>query len=337
MQVFVYEHFTGGGACKLPIGMTASSLLTEAVAMICAVTADFAALTGVRVVTTRDNHLPPFHPQPCDVVEVENASAALDAFSDLSKQSDWTLLIAPETHGILLGLAQRVESIGGQLLSPRSNCIEVAASKQATADVLKHAKVPVADGTMLAANCLSSRFRFPVVIKPDDGCGSQGVRLIQDSADLHKIDAASPQRIEEYILGLPASVSVLCGPAGNHAVPACEQRLSTDGQFRYLGGRLPLPGELDQRARRLALCATAVLPATIGYLGVDLVLGNADDGSGDRIIEINPRLTTSYVGLRIASRTNLATAMLAVAEGRSPDLCFCDEPLEFTAAGEILT
>ena len=34
--------------------------------------------------------------------------------------------------------------------------------------------------------------------------------------------------------------------------------------------------------------------------------------SGDRVIEINPRLTTSYVGLRALARFNLAEALLAV-------------------------
>src|SRR5205814_3910149 len=124
------------------------------------------------------------------------------------------------------------------------------------------------------------------------------------------------------------------GPMGNHALPACEQRLSTDDRFTYFGGRLPLEENLDARARRLALAAAAALPNPGGYIGVDLVLGDAADGSGDRVIEINPRLTTSYVGLRALSRTNLAAAMLAVASGQSPNLGFDSESVEFTAAGE---
>jgi predicted ATP-grasp superfamily ATP-dependent carboligase len=48
---------------------------------------------------------------------------------------------------------------------------------------------------------------------------------------------------------------------------------------------------------------------------VDVVLGDDADGSRDFAIEINPRLTTSYVGLRAAAQTNLASAMLKVAQG----------------------
>ncbi len=73
----------------------------------------------------------------------------------------------------------------------------------------------------------------------------------------------------------------------------------------------------------------------MGYLGVDLILGDHDDGSRDFVIEINPRLTTSYVGLRAASRSNLAQAMLDVAGGRLPTLSFHNEPIEFDADGTV--
>jgi predicted ATP-grasp superfamily ATP-dependent carboligase len=134
---------------------------------------------------------------------------------------------------------------------------------------------------------------------------------------------------------MAVSVAALCGPQGCFALPACAQRLSADGCFGYLGGHLPLPKELNERARRLALAAVAALPAARGYLGVDMVLGRAVDGCEDYVIEINPRLTTSYIGLRAASRTNLAAAMFDVCRGRQPDLCFAGSPVEFDADGRV--
>jgi len=174
------------------------------------------------------------------------------------------------------------------------------------------------------------------VIKPLDGCGSQGVRFLRNALEFGQLATSSVKlRIEPFVPGLPVSVSVLCGPAGNVPLPTCEQHLSTDGSFAYLGGRLPIAPELDDRARRLALQAISALPPTVGYLGLDLVLGDSSDGSGDSIIEINPRLTTSYVGLRALSQTNLAAALLAVVQGLAPNLSFAQTPLEFTAAGAI--
>ncbi len=104
----------------------------------------------------------------------------------------------------------------------------------------------------------------------------------------------------------------------------CKQRISDDGRLRYLGGELPLAAGLAERARSLAERALAAMPAAVGYVGVDLVLGREPDGSEDVVIEINPRLTTSYVGLRAAARINLAEAMWRLAQGEMQSVEFAD-------------
>ena len=46
-----------------------------------------------------------------------------------------------------------------------------------------------------------------------------------------------------------------------------------------------------------------------------MILGDRDDGSADRVLEINPRLTTSFVGLARAGSASLLGALLATAAG----------------------
>lgn len=51
-----------------------------------------------------------------------------------------------------------------------------------------------------------------------------------------------------------------------------------------------------------------------------MILGRREDGGDDRVLEVNPRLTTSFVGLRRWTDRNLLMALLAVADGdRPPD------------------
>ncbi|MBX9787278.1 MAG: ATP-grasp domain-containing protein [Pirellulales bacterium] len=119
--------------------------------------------------------------------------------------------------------------------------------------------------------------------------------------------------------------------AATYALPPCQQHLSSDGRFAYLGGSTPIEPALAARAERLARQAVAVLPGLWGYVGVDLVLGERPDGGDDVVIEINPRLTTSYLGLRKLAHDNLATALLDVAAGRSPRLRFGSRSVCFTA------
>ena len=318
MRVFVYEFVTGGGWQSSFGDLPPASLWAEGKAMAQAVCDDFAR-AGVEPVALR---------------EVRRGSER-DAFCELAAVADWTLVIAPEVEGILLDRCQGVLQCGGRLLSPGPAIVALASSKQDTAEHLVQHHVPVPPGRLLHGEAAIPGALLPAVLKPNDGCGSQGVRRIDGPADFRGLSIDKPHRLEQYVPGVPASVAVLCGPDLVVPLPACEQRLADDGRFTYLGGRTPLPRRHDDRARRLALAAATALPAPLGYLGVDLVLGDDPHGADDYVIEINPRLTTSYVGLRVACRGNLAAAMLAVAEGRQPSLSWHERPVEFSANGQV--
>src|SRR5205823_2257857 len=121
---------------------------------------------------------------------------------------------------------------------------------------------------------------------------------------------------QPYVEGMPASVVFFVGPQEAIALPPASQKLSVDGRFRYRGGRLPLGAYLANRAVLLARQAIEAVSGLQGYVGVDLVLGSEAVGSRDWLIEINPRPTTSYVGLRALARLNLAQALVSVVEGK---------------------
>ncbi|MGC4003625.1 MAG: ATP-grasp domain-containing protein [Pirellulales bacterium] len=102
---------------------------------------------------------------------------------------------------------------------------------------------------------------------------------------------------------------------------------------------MPLPADFARRAQTLAGRALDALPAACGYVGLDLILGETVGGSDDYVIEINPRPTVSYVGLRKACRNSLARAMLNIAEGGVPeavaDIHDPSDRVEFTTHGGV--
>ncbi len=303
------------------------SLLREGAAMLRAVVEDFARLPGCEVATTWDARLegPPARGA---VHAVRSATEERRLFAALAASADGVLVIAPESDGALLDRVRQVEAAGGRLLSPGAALVAVAGDKHETGRRLQAAGVPTPFAVTLAADDpLPDDFPYPAVLKPRDGCGSQGVYWIDrcgDGApnwpDGDTRGASDPHcsgwRLEQFCAGMAASVAVVCGPAGSVTLPAGRQHLSDDGRFRYLGGSLPLPPPLCARAAALAGRALDALPAAVGYVGVDLVLGAADDGSQDVVIEVNPRLTTSYLGLRAALEFNLARLMLQTAHSR---------------------
>jgi predicted ATP-grasp superfamily ATP-dependent carboligase len=218
------------------------------------------------------------------------------------------------------------------LLSPVPPFIELASDKQSTAEQLNRAGVRVPKGLVLmpGERCPMG-FEYPAVLKPIDGCGSLGLSLAHENMSVPR--DAGAYRLETLAEGLPVSVAVLCGPAQALPLEPCRQYL--EDNFSYGGGCLPLRTEHRQRAQSLALAAVKALPSTTGYVGVDLVLADAVDGSQDTVIEVNPRFTTSYVGLRAATEANLAEWCLAVSNGDRTESPSFDHAVQWDSAGNV--
>ena len=335
MHFFLYEWAIGGGLVE-ESGRLPRSLLTEGAAMLTALAADLLAIDGSRVSVLRDMRWDDLALPGCEIVEVHSKSHHDDELARLAKLADHTIVVAPETDNVLLLANQLVRQAGGRLLAASDGFVVVASDKQRTADLLAAGGVPVPEARLLDADeeRLPKDFPYPAVLKPVLGAGSQHTLLVAHAED-QPPPYSWPRRLERFCPGIAASVAFLCGPNGNCALPACRQHLSSDGRFTYKGGSRILEPPLVQRATTLADRALAALPSAVGYVGVDLVLGKAGDGSEDVVIEVNPRLTTSYVGLRTIAESNLAAAMLEVATGRSTTLRFSDSAVEFLADGTV--
>jgi tyramine---L-glutamate ligase len=334
MRIFLYEWATGGGLVEEP-GQLPTSLVREGAAMIGALAADLVRVDGCRVAALRDPRVLQLVLPSCEIVDVLSRSSQREEFERLCAEADGTIIVAPEFDGILRKAAQAAVAAGGRLSSPSPEFVRIAGDKHRTCEMLAAAGVPVPTGIMLQGDePLPADFTYPAVLKPFDGAGSQDTYLVNGPHDAPPA-YAWPRRLEQYMPGLAASAAALCGPAGRMSLAPCKQRISDDSRLRYLGGELPLAAGLAERATKLAERALDALPPAAGYVGVDLVLGREPDGRADYVIEINPRFTTSYVGLRAAADTNLAYAMLQIAAGQLRPISFLDRPIEFDPAGNV--
>lgn len=354
MRIALYEHTTGGGRYShaadpdsaphalasaepaIPTGFE-----VEGLAMVLALAEDFtragAAVELLWDVAAESNIGPP-------AATLRTVASLADRDRQLAQAAataDWTVLIAPELDGALAEVCRAVDAAGARRLGPSVEFVAVATDKHRTAVALAARGIPAPEGRLLErGERLPRDFSYPAVWKPCDGAGSHEVRLVPRAGALLEwnppLRPDARRRLERFCPGLPASVAVLCGPGQYVPLTPCRQLLASDGTFAYQGGAWPLAGDLVERAQHLAVEAVAAIPGALGYVGVDLVLGADAQGSEDVVIEINPRLTTSYVGLREAYETNLAQAMLAIAAGQEISLHLRDvDELEFTAAGTV--
>ena len=143
-------------------------------------------------------------------------------------------------------------------------------------------------------------------------------------------------RLEQFVAGMACSVSFFCRANEQPiACPPMQQILSRDGNLQYLGGQRIMDSQLTARATRLGHDAIRAMPNSDGYMGVDIILGEDESGDQDFVIELNPRLTTSYIGLRRIANSNLAQAMIDIALGREPTVCFSDRFVAFDGDGTV--
>jgi tyramine---L-glutamate ligase len=328
VKIFLYEYLTGGGTFDGRLGGTPSGSLLAA---------DFVALPDTRVDLLRDARLHDWRLSGVSVRTVRDVAEERDSFCELAAAVDAVMVIAPESEGILYERCCWAEALGVRLISPSSDFIGIAADKQRTAGALQAAGVPVPQGCAVDRDAeLPLGFDYPAVLKPRFGAGSVDMGYLAAAADARRYGrTASVMRLERFHPGLPASVSLLCGARHRLTLPACRQSISQDGTFRYLGGVLPLDAALCPRAQTLALRVLDALPPATGWIGVDLVLGAEPGGCDDVVLEVNPRVTTSYVGLRRLCCGNLAAAMLAIARDEMIDLEWRQTAVTFTAEGRV--
>jgi predicted ATP-grasp superfamily ATP-dependent carboligase len=308
MLIFVYE-FTCATAYRSFTKHDA--LRTEGWAMLNAVMDDFSLIPGVEVaaILSRDMGTSNRRFHAVDPGEEEFA------FREFAKNADFTLVIAPECDDILARRCQWVTEVGGRFLGSSLSSIRLAADKCALAHHLKRHGVPTPDCELLTSEIP----RFPAVLKPRCGAGSLDTFLLREEEDWVRFRGESQGKdmiIQQFVSGNAASVAFLVGPQQRLALPAASQVISDDGRIHYLGGHVPLCDDLMTRAQCLADRAVKCVPGMNGYVGVDLVLGSNPDGGEDWVIEINPRLTTSYIGLRALAEFNLAQTLLNLALGR---------------------
>ncbi len=313
-----------------------------------ALATDFSALQGVRVLMTLDERFPD-EPGPWTTIRVFPGQET-QVLATWAAAADHTLVVAPETGGILRARAEILERAGGHSLGPSMEAIEQTSRKDLLGEHWQKQGVETPPMIPWPADRQSGQYlsgfdrNAPMVLKPSDGAGSLETFFVES---LDQIPEAARgilnALLQPFVPGVPMSASFLCGADGTaKLVGVGRQRvLCRGGRFEYRGGIVPAPEHLGGCPAEV-LRAVAVVPGLRGWVGVDYIL---EDSTGRPVLlEINPRVTTSYVGLRRLLPTGiLAKAWLDLFDPARPvaplDLAEHvdrSHPLAFDADGSIV-
>lgn len=302
MKIFVCEFITGGGLYREPLPV---SLAHEGLLMRDALLRDLAELADVEVLVTYDKRVPP----PCadQALTVNAGDDIWQMWEDCIRLADAVWPIAPETGGILLRLTALVESHGRTLLGSASRAVALAGSKYATCRALQLAGIAAVPTYRLSAWPQQQGQRW--VAKPDDGAGCNNTACFDSRQALQQWmrGREATHVIQPFQPGAAASLCMLCKD-GQAWLLSCnlQQVVLASGNFRYQGSLLNGAAAHWQRCLALAQNVAQTIPELKAYVGVDIMLGDDDI----HVLEINPRLTTSYAGLSAATDCNPARLVM---------------------------
>jgi len=345
VRILVYEFASGGGLAGRDVP---ASLVREGSAMRTALVADLLAIGTHEIVTTADARCAVDLPHGVGIVTLPPGERERSARLDVAIAAvDAVWVIAPETAGCLEQLAIQVEHHGRTLLGPGAAAIAAAANKAQLARRLAEVGIRHPQTRRVAsssrAEAAANEIGYPVVVKPICGAGSGGVCVAHDALDLRRaVDAARDAGgrdevlVQEYVHGAAASVSLLAN--GRDVVPLAVNAQTVNAQpnaspraFEYLGGETPFEHPLAAAAVTAALGTCRAVAGLRGFVGVDVVLTE----TGAVVIELNPRLTTAYLGVRAAIDENVAALALAACAGDLPAQPRPRRQVRFTADGVV--
>jgi tyramine---L-glutamate ligase len=336
LKILLYEHVSSGGYADETIP---TRLLSEGFAMLRGLAEDFKA-AGHQTTVLLDARIAAFHPPIAadEVVQIGDLGVVDQSMEKIANTIDAAFVVAPEFNHILTSIVECLETTGAFSLNCESQGIGEAADKPAFAKRagklgLSFPKTEILSATMSAKEA-AQQFRgnltFPLVAKPVGGAGCSGLSLIRNEGQLgealakvNRETASSQVIVQELVSGVPASVSLIS--TGEEAQPI-SLNLQTvtmaapNEDSIYVGGAVPLDHPVKKEALAAAKRLVESFGTLRGYVGVDMVL--AKDKA--YIIEVNPRLTTSYVGLRKIADFNVADAIAqAVLKGIFPKKSTC--------------
>jgi tyramine---L-glutamate ligase len=310
-RLFLAEFATSGA---LPGIDLPDSIHREGLAMLLTLAEDASRLGSIRPVVAlrsaellaRGEMLP---------VGVEwKAVESVEQWPAIAATCDSALIIAPEDDGLLQASLSQLARVPDLRLIASSDAFQRTADcKWMTAQCLRAREVPHPQ-TWLFDEAPDPRTVGPLVAKPRGRCGSTGVVRCETRRELDTYATRfdpSDSIVQSWQVGVPASLVAIVGRAGRCFLPAMSQNLDPD-TFTYRGGFGPLPPDVQQRGEQLANRTLDAMPeGAMGWIGIDMILGPPRDV----VIEVNARITSSYVGLRRVVHQNLVEQLMRSARG----------------------
>lgn len=326
MKILVFEYITGGGFNKQELPDT--TLVDEGRLMLNALLDNLTGLNNLEVTAMLDWRLNDSVSEAfINTVIIRPEHDITEEFARLVEQCDLVWPIAPEFDDILQTLCQTVESLGKVLLTSPAIAVAVAGDKFKTYERLNQHHIAAVPTQMFEEAYSPGEW----MVKPVDGVGCADSYVISNRQDFEQMVTRKGRYIiQPHLQGAKTSLSCLFKQGRGGLVCANLQRFEFIDQQYHLAeivvNHHPDLGLYQQLIDKIA----QALPELWGYVGIDLI----ETAEQTWVLEINPRLTTSFVGIYDAVGINIAEAVLQLLHGEPILNPVCNRPITVQAKQE---
>ncbi len=315
MKVLVFEYIMGGGLAKQTL---TDSLLNEGVLMLTTLINELAINPALQLTVLLDWRCKSIDlPECAEKVIIHNNQPFMDVLSALIDDHDMVWPIAPEHSDVLYNVSLLVESKARRLLNSSSKAVALCGDKLQMWRLLK--KKGIKTVNTLGLDRYRQEFNYPLVIKPKDGVGCINTYLVSNVKEFSRINELvvdqSDYIVQPYIIGQPMSLSCLFHNGRAYLLCCNHQDISTEqGQFELIACEVNANSSNQQSYQRLIDQLAVDITGLWGYVGIDIIQSE----SGQLfVVEINPRLTTSYAGINSALGINVANIVLGLLDNKT--------------------
>ena len=339
MKILVFEYITGGGFNKQELP---DSLATEGRLMLQALLDNLRSCAANRneiaVTVMLDSRVNgSINTTGFDTEIIKPEQNSHEEFTRLVQLCDAIWPIAPEFDGILQTLCQMVESLGKKLLTSPADAVEVTGNKFKTWQHLKQHHIATVPTQMFTGEMWDDQYLAQELTglshackagkwlaKPVDGAGCADSYILADRNDFEQMHSRKGQYIiQPHVQGKKTSLSCLFKEGVGWLLCVNLQ------QFDIINQQYQLSKIIVNHDSNLSVYQVLVeniaraLPELWGYVGIDLI----ETQEQVLVLEINPRLTTSFVGIDGALGINVAENVLQLLRGKPTLKVVCNQPI----------
>ena len=309
--IFVCEFITGGGLndSDLPPDMAVQGELMRDALLLDLSLLDYQVHTAVDARLTS-----PTHCESCHVVNAQDNPWQVWAYE--MQQADAVWIIAPETEGYLQRMTTIASKYHKTIIGSGLAAVKVFSSKHSTYQLLQQSTITTIP-TYLFDSWSSSEWSKHQsklwLAKPNDGAGCEETVCFADAKDLRcwiiQNNKQASHIIQPFIPGTSASITCVVHQ-GKARLLSCNEQLVAmdDNVLRHEGCIVNGMRKHWEGFEALANKVALLLPDIAGYIGIDLIVSAA--GNQFTVVEVNPRLTTSYIALNEATGVNPASLIM---------------------------